>query len=203
MATAHFRQTLEIRAAPAAVHALLADLDQLRVLHPLIESIRELPPRTEQPDARRYRVVDRLEVGRLRVRSAYTAELRTLSESEIEGRAWQRPGIELKTIYRMEASTLGTQLTESTELRAPWPLRGFVLRQAEAAHRDMLEHLKAHLETTQTETASGCTRRSLSPASQRPIGLCSRRPRLGRTTGLRCPHGTPSQGCGVRASGCA
>jgi carbon monoxide dehydrogenase subunit G len=150
VATAHFRQTLEIRAQPAAVHALLTDLDQLRVLHPLIESVRELPPRAEQPDARRYRVVDQLRLGPLRLRTAYTAELRAISETEIEGRAWQSPAIALHTIYRLAASALGTRLTESTELRAPWLLRSLVRRQAEAAHRGMLEHLKAQLESPQT-----------------------------------------------------
>ena len=144
MASAKFQQTLDIPAAPAAVHALLTDLDQLHVLHPLIESIRELPATAERPAARRYQVVDRLKLGPLCLRAEYTAELLALSDTEVEGRAWQKPGIELRTSYRVTACPSGTRLSETTTLFAPWLLRGFVWRQAEAAHRAMLENLRRH-----------------------------------------------------------
>ena len=146
MATARFEQTLEIGAAPEAVHALLCDLERLRVLHPLIESIRELEPRPEAPRARRYRVVDRFAFGPLRFRSAYVAELRAVSATEVEGRAWQSPGIALVSTYHLAPCAAGTRLVETTELRAPWPLLGFARRQGEAAHRRMLANAKRHLE---------------------------------------------------------
>ncbi len=92
MSTARFQLTLEIRAELTEVHALLADLDRLHVLHPLIETIRKLPSTAERPEARRYSVVDRLKLGPLRLRTEYTAELRVVSATEVEGRAWQSPG---------------------------------------------------------------------------------------------------------------
>ena len=147
MASARFQMTLEIGAELAEVHGLLADLDQLRVLHPLIETIRELPSTAERPDARRYSVVDRLRLGPLRLRSEYLAELHVVSDTQVEGRAWQRPAIELHTIYRMTASAPGTRLTETTTLHAPRLLRGFVRHQAEKAHRGMLENLRSHFES--------------------------------------------------------
>ena len=99
-----------------------------------------------QPDARRYSVVDRLKLGPFRLRTEYVAELRVVSDSEIEGRAWQRPAIELHTTYRVAASARGTRLTETTTLDAPRLFMGFVLRQAEKAHRDMLENMRSHFE---------------------------------------------------------
>ncbi len=155
MATARFQQTIEIGAALADVHALLADLDQLRVLHPLIETIRELPSTAERPDARRYCVVDRLRLGPLLLRTKYVAELRVVSDTEVEGRAWQSPAIELYTTYRMTASAQGTRLSETTTLRAPRLLRGFVCRQAEMAHRGMLENLRSHFESGPRNPVSG------------------------------------------------
>ena len=154
MAIARFQMTLEIRAELAEVHDLLADLDQLRVLHPLIETIRELPSTEERPDARRYSVVDRLWLGPLRLRTEYVAELRVISETEVEGRAWQKPAIQLHTTYYLTASAMGTRLTETTEIRAPWLLRGVVRRQAEKAHHGMLENLRSHLERGSQEPVS-------------------------------------------------
>lgn len=146
MASAEFQLTVEVDAAPDAVVALLADLDQLHVLHPLIESIRELPPTSERPDARRYRVVDRLTLGWLRLRTVYIAELRVLSETRVEGRAWQRPGVELHASYEVSDSEKGTRVEERTTLRAPRLLLPIVRPQAEAAHRRMLRNLGAHFE---------------------------------------------------------
>ena len=146
MATTSFQLSLEIGAAPAAVHAVLGDFEQLRVLHPLIESVQGLAAKPERPLANRYRVVDRMRVGPLRYRTAYIAELHVVSNDEIEGRAWQGPWVELCTTYRVGASERGARIREATTLTTPWPLSSFVRRQAAAAHLGMLENLRAHLE---------------------------------------------------------
>ncbi len=57
-----------------------------------------------------------------------------------------KPGIQLRTVYHMTPSAQGTRLTETTEIQALWLFRGFVRRQAEKAHRGMLENLRSYVE---------------------------------------------------------
>ncbi len=146
MPEATFELSAEIAAEPARVHAFLADLHQLQVLHPLIVAIEELPARPERPAAQRFRVTDRFAFGPLRFRSRYVAELEAVSESEVIGRAWQSPGITLEAHYHVAPGPAGTRLTERTRIAAPPLLFGFARRQGEAAHRATLENLERHFE---------------------------------------------------------
>jgi hypothetical protein len=136
VAEARFEQAVDLRASPEVVHAFLLDLHHHRDLHPLIERIEDLPPAPERPAARRYRVIDRFRFGPVSFRTAYVTELEDVSTSEIRGRAWQSPGIEVATHYAIApAPGGGTRLREECVLSAPSLMVGFVRRQAEAAHR--------------------------------------------------------------------
>ena len=147
MAEARFQHAIELRVPPETLLSFLSDLHHHRDLHPLIERIEDLPPAPERPAARRYRVVDRLRLGPLRFRTTYVAELEPASASEIRGTAWQSPGVEVHTRYRVTPAPEGTRLCEDAIVKAPRLLLGYVRRQAEAAHRETLAKLKAHLET--------------------------------------------------------
>ena len=118
-----FAHQVEIAAPPAAVHAFLVDLDAQAGFHPLIESIEQIEPRPERPDARHHRVTDRISVGPFRFPVTYTAALESVSEHEIRGDAWQRPGIHLSTTYVLTGHEDGTRLVETVEVTAPRPLR--------------------------------------------------------------------------------
>lgn len=154
-----FELEIEIAVPRAVLHAHLCALENLAPLHPLIESIRALPPRADLPQARHYRVVDQIPVGPFTMRAVYTAALDPVADDEVHGHAWQSPGVYLHTIYRLEpgqgasavagaeAGAAGTtRLREQVVLRAPFGLRRFVTRQAREAHRTTLEKLKALLE---------------------------------------------------------
>ncbi len=146
MAPARFEHEIEIAVPRAALHAFLCDLENYVPLHPLIESIRELPADPERPRARRYRVVDRIPVGPIRMRTAYTAALEPISDHEVHGEAWQSPGIHLLTVYALHVVPGGTRLVEQVRVDAPRWMRHFVERQARSSHRVTLEKMKAHLE---------------------------------------------------------
>ena len=62
MPATDFVHEIEIRVPPARLHAFLCDLHNYVPLHPLIESIEEIPPMNELPGARRYRVVERVSI---------------------------------------------------------------------------------------------------------------------------------------------
>jgi len=146
MVPADFVHEIAIHSNRARVHAFLCDLRNYVPLHPLIESIEELSPTDEMPSARRYRVVDRIPLGPLRLRTTYTAALEPISEHEVHGYAWQSPGIRLHTVYALEDVASGTRLIERVSIDAPRILRRFVVSQARRSHEETLQKMKAFLE---------------------------------------------------------
>lgn len=144
MARASFELEIEIPAPRARLHAFLCDLRNHLELHPLIVGIDEIAPSDEWPSARRYRIVDRVPIGPLRMRAEYVAAVEGVSENEIRAEAWQSPGVHLTTRYTLEDRGERTHLVERVRIDAPFVLRGFVKRQAEQAHRETLEKMRAH-----------------------------------------------------------
>lgn len=141
-----FTHEIEIRVPPSRLHAFLCDLHNYVPLHPLIESIEEIPPPEEILRARGYRVVDRIPFGPFKMRTVYTAALEPVSEYEVRGYAWQSPGIRLDTVYRLDEIVSGTLLVEQVTVSAPRVLRSFVVSQARKSHEEMLAKMKALLE---------------------------------------------------------
>lgn len=146
MAHAEFEHAIEMAVPPSTLRTFLADLENYVPLHPLIESIRALPPRPDRPNAKHYRVVDRIPLGPFRLKAVYTAALDPISPSEVHGLAWQSPGIHLHTTYRIETEPGGLLLREHVRVEAPWLLLRFVVGQASASHRTTLFEMKALLE---------------------------------------------------------
>ena len=148
MAERSFEQSIAIGVAPAVVHAFLADLHRHRDLHPLIERIEDLPGHPARPTVRRHRVIDRMRLGPIAFRIRYLAELDPFAPDLILGAAWQSPGVEVRTRYRITPSPAGgTLVHEEVLLKAPFLLIGYAHRQAEAAHRETLAKLKVLLES--------------------------------------------------------
>lgn len=135
-----------VHVPPAVLHEFLCDLHRYVPLHPFIESIEDLPPRPDLPNARHYRVVDRIPVGPFALKTVYVAALDPVSADEVHGHAWQFPGIRLLTAYALEEVEGGTRLVERCSVRAPRWLRSFVVAQARKAHAATLDELKALLE---------------------------------------------------------
>jgi len=155
MAERSFAQSIEIAAAPAVVHAFLADLHRHRDLHPLIERIEDLPAQPGRTDVRRYRVTDRMHLGPLSFRITYVAEIKAIPPDLILGTAWQSPGVELRTRYRIAPMPDGrTLVSEDVLLKAPFVLIGYAQRQAAAAHRETFAKLKLLLERDSARDAA-------------------------------------------------
>ena len=141
-----FELSIEIAAPLATVHDVLGDLQRCAPLHPLIESIETLPAAPERPNARRYRVLDRVAWGPLRLPARYEASLEATHPRQVVGRAWQWPGIQLRTRYDLLDRGPTTLLREECSVEAPFGLRRFVVQRARAAHRETLKNLKILLE---------------------------------------------------------
>jgi hypothetical protein len=141
-----FELECEIAVPLPALQAFLCDLHRYVPLHPFIESIEDLPGSLELPNARRYRVVDRIPLGPFKLKTVYTAALDPVSATEVHGYAWQSPGIRLRTIYLLAEAGAGTRLVERCAIIANPLLRRFVVGQAHTAHAKTLLEMKALLE---------------------------------------------------------
>lgn len=146
MARVDFELRVEINAPMEAVREFLCDLRNYAPLHPLIESIDELPSTEAVPEAPRWRVVDRVPLGPFRLRTVYTATLEPRGPREVHGHADQPLGVRLHTMYVLEPIASGTHLVERVSVEAPSLLRRWVVGKARDSHAKTLSGMKARLE---------------------------------------------------------
>ena len=134
MATRTFVLTTEVPGDVERVVDFLAALDRHRGLHPFLESavvVRDEPP------VREWAVVEKPGFYRIRFR----AVLRRVSPTELHSEVRVPPGVRLD----IRVTVSGTTLTETTSVRAPWPLVGYVTRSARLAHARTLRRLREQL----------------------------------------------------------
>jgi hypothetical protein len=147
--TAHAERTLteEVPAPPDQVRDYYVDLDNIRLVHPLIVSV-ELLSRTESPDGSlvTYQVVDRIPLGPVALRVTYRARLHVPVVGDVHTEADQSPGIRLRGTVSFEPTQGGTRVTERIRFAVPRPLAAFTVRQAERAHAKMLYGMRHHFE---------------------------------------------------------
>ncbi|QUR65862.1 SRPBCC family protein [Mycobacterium spongiae] len=147
---AHAERTLteEVPAPPAEVRDFYVDLDNLKLVHPLIVSVRELSS-AQTPDGyqRTYRVVDRIPLGRWTVRVGYRARLRVPARGEVITEANRFPAVRLRGAVAFAPVAAGTAVTERVRISAPRPLAAVIIREAVTAHVAMLAGIRRHFES--------------------------------------------------------
>ncbi|OBH11286.1 SRPBCC family protein [Mycobacterium sp. E1747] len=147
---AHAERTLteEVPAPPAEVRDFYVDLDNIKLVHPLIVSV-EMLARGESPDGvtLSYRVRDRIALGPLAMTISYRARLRVAAEGDVLTEADQSPGVRLRGRVSFEPTPAGTRVTERIRIAAPRPLAPMTTREAVRAHIAMLAGIRRHFET--------------------------------------------------------
>ena len=147
---AHAERALseEVPAPPDDVRDFYVDLDNIRLVHPLIVSV-QATSRTETPDGylQSYRVVDRIPLGPFTIRTAYRARLHVRADGVVMTEADQSPGVRLRGTVSFEPIDGGTRLTERIRIAAPRPLAPMTTREAVKAHIAMLEGIRRHFES--------------------------------------------------------
>lgn len=146
----HAERTLseQVPAAPDRVRDFYVDLDNIKVVHPLIVSV-SAEPRVDTPDGYRqsYRVVDRIPLGPFTLRTAYRATLHVPAAGDVHTEADQSPGVRLRGTVSFEPAGGGTRLTERIRITAPRPLAPVTTREAVKAHIAMLAGIRRHFES--------------------------------------------------------
>lgn len=139
--------TEEVPAPPDQVRDYYVDLDNTRLVHPLIVSV-ELLSRIETPDGYRvsYQVVDRIPLGPVTLKVTYRARLHVPVAGDVHTEADQSPGVRLRATVSFEPTEGGTRITERIWFAAPRPLAAFTVREAVKAHAKMLYGIRRHFE---------------------------------------------------------
>ena len=137
-----------VPAPPEDVRAYYVDLDNIKVVHPLIVSV-ETTSRTEGPDGylHSYRVVDRIPLGPLTIKITYRAQLHVPNEGDVLTEADQFPRVRLRGRVSFEPIDTGTLVTERIRIAAPRPLAAMTAREGIKAHIEMLAGIRRHFES--------------------------------------------------------
>lgn len=146
----HAERTLSehVPAPPDAVRDFYVDLDNIKLVHPLIVSV-ETVSRGETPEGyqQTYRVVDRIPLGPLTIRTSYQARLRVPARGDVLTEADQSPGVRLRGRVSFEPVDGGTRVTERIGITAPRLLAGVTIREGVKAHVKMLAGIRSHFES--------------------------------------------------------
>ena len=146
---AHAERTLteEVPAPPEAVRDFYVDLDNIKIVHPLIVSVEKVS-RTETSDGylQAYRVVDRIPLGPWTMKITYTARLQVPGHGDVLTEADQSPGVRLRGTVSFEPEGAGTRVTERIRFAAPRLLASMTIREGVKAHIEMLAGIRRHFE---------------------------------------------------------
>ena len=146
---AHAAKTLteEIPAAPDQVRDFYANLDNIKVVHPLVVSVQTIS-RSQTPDGYQqiYRVCDRIPLGALAIRISYWARVEVMAHGDVITEARQFPRVRLNGTVTFEPIDSGTRLTERLRIAAPRPLAAMTQREAVNAHIAMLAGIRSHFQ---------------------------------------------------------
>lgn len=147
---AHAERTLseEVPAPPDEVRDFYVDLDNIKLVHPLIVSV-QATSRSETPDGylQSYRVIDRIPLGPFTIRITYRARLHVPANGDVKTEADQCPGVRLSGTVSFEPIDGGTRVTERIRITAPRPLAPVTTREAVKAHITMLSGIRHHFES--------------------------------------------------------
>ena len=147
---AHAERTLseEIPAPPDDVREFYVDLNNIKLVHPLIVSV-QATSRTKTPDGYRqsYRVIDRIPLGPFAIRITYRARLHVPAVGDVMTEADQSPGVHLRGTVSFSPAGSGTSVTERIRITAPRILAPLTTREAVKAHIAMLSGIRHHFES--------------------------------------------------------
>ncbi len=135
--------TEDVSAAPTAVRNFYVNLQNMKLVHPLVVSVRRTSRReTADGFVEDYRVGDRIPLWRFKLPINYQVRLRIPVEGTVMTTARQFPGVRLDGTVSFEAIDSGTRVIERLRIAAPLPIAGITTRQAVQAHRIMLAAIR-------------------------------------------------------------
>jgi hypothetical protein len=143
MASAERTLCQEITAAPDDVRAFYVELDNIKLVHPLVVSVRTTTrSHTADGYVQTYRVRDRIPLRLFTLRTTYSARLYVPAVGDVIAEARQFPGVRLHSKVTFEQIERGTRVVERMRVDAPRPLATLTMREAVKAHTAMLSGIR-------------------------------------------------------------
>lgn len=133
----------DVPGPPDDVRAFYTDLDNIKLVHPLVVSVRTVD-RSETADGyvQTYRVSDRVPLGPLRLRTSYVARLYVPVTGDVLTEARQFPRVRLSSNVTFGPTRTGTRVVERIRIEAPRPLASVITTKAFEAHVEMLAGIR-------------------------------------------------------------
>lgn len=138
-----------VPATPTQVRAFYVDLHNIAAVHPLVVAVHSTGRRdTPGGYVETYRVQDRIPlVGRLGLPISYRVQMVVPAQGDVTTESRQFPWVRLRSVVSFAATEEGTRVSESIDIEAPAPLAGLTVRQATAAHVEMLAGIRRRFAT--------------------------------------------------------
>jgi hypothetical protein len=137
--------TEDVAAPPDRVRDFYVDLDNMRLVHPLVVSVRTAGRHdTAAGYVQTYRIGDRIPLGPITLRTRYSARVQVPAVGDVIAHARQFPRVRLHTVVAFVAIDGGTRIIERMRIEAPRPLAGVTIREAVHAHTEMLANIRRH-----------------------------------------------------------
>jgi hypothetical protein len=139
--------TEQIPAPPDEVRRFYVDLNNIRLVHPLVVSVRSLARNaTADGYVQVYRVRDRIPLKLFTLRTSYWARLYVPIAGDVIGEARQFPRVRLHSRVTFDAFDGGTRVVERIRTEAPRILSTVTTREAVKAHVALLAGIRRHFE---------------------------------------------------------
>jgi len=133
-----------VPAAPEQVRAFYVDLHHIATVHPLVVAVHSTGRRdTADGYVETYRVQDRIPLSvRLVLPISYRVQIVVPTRGDVTTESRQFPQVRLRSEVSFTATEEGTRLVENIEFEVPGPLARLTVRQATAAHVEMLAGIR-------------------------------------------------------------
>ena len=140
--------TIDARCSLDEAVSLLSEVERLGELHPLIVSVKPVPP--VDGALRSYKVTDRLQWGPVRFRITYEADVLSVTPGEIRTAARQKPRTTLQSTARLSQGGDVVRIDVQVTMQAPSLLFPYAYRTGKAAHLELAQRIKSVLERDRT-----------------------------------------------------
>jgi hypothetical protein len=142
-----FRNRISIQAPAAKIYAYLMEPRNLPQLHPLIIGVK--PLLGASPGSVRVEIQDKIMLmGMIPVYKKYEASFASIEQDrQLVLETFTSPGIHIKNTITLTESESETEVGEQVLVEVPSWIAGFVKKQIEFSHGEMLRTLKIKLES--------------------------------------------------------
>lgn len=139
-----FEKEIFIQSDAKTVINVIADYSQHPKIHPLIIKVERA--QNEPAGVRRYFITDSLHWGPFKFKIKYQADVIAVTGDTIHTEAYPSLGTSVTNVTKITPKENGVALHETVTINAPNILFGYVFKQAEVAHEEMLQRIKKFME---------------------------------------------------------